>query len=239
MKEPNSKINESFKRGLFQGAGIVIGMFATSIFAVAVSGTVTWTSGQTLTAADLNATINGLVTAVNSIPDWTKNGTNAVYTAGNVGIGTTTPTDKLEVTMNSGANQDGATIRAVNTSGVGSQPGIRFNMPDGTKIFSIAGDVFNDSLFIVSRTTGGGIPDIAVNQAGNVGIRNANPTKKLDVSGEIRASSFLMMADQGTATYATKIFLSTSGCGAPASYQQIGFISGIGYLCWGEVVNYP
>ncbi len=53
------------KKGIKQGIGIFVGFFMTAAFAFVVSGTVkTWTSGETLTAADLNTTVQSLKTAV-------------------------------------------------------------------------------------------------------------------------------------------------------------------------------
>ncbi|MDX1958871.1 MAG: hypothetical protein SFU98_09870 [Leptospiraceae bacterium] len=72
-------------------SGVVFALAAisTTLLAVAVTGTVkTWTTGEVLSATDLNTTISSLKTAIEGIPNWTKNGTSATYTDGNVGIGT-------------------------------------------------------------------------------------------------------------------------------------------------------
>jgi len=62
------------------GFGIMLGMFGTGVMAVAVTGTIkTWTANEKLTASDLNTTISSLKTAIESIPNWTKNGTSAYY----------------------------------------------------------------------------------------------------------------------------------------------------------------
>lgn len=75
------------------GAGIGVGLIASSILAVTINST--FNAGDTLTSAALNELKNALV----ALPSWTK-GTNvndAVYNDGNVGIGTPTPTAKLDV----------------------------------------------------------------------------------------------------------------------------------------------
>lgn len=54
-------------RGFKFGIGLFTGFFLTAAFAFVVSGTVkTWTTGETLTAADLNATVQSLKTAIES-----------------------------------------------------------------------------------------------------------------------------------------------------------------------------
>jgi hypothetical protein len=52
-------------KGLKQGIGIFLGLFLSAAFAYTVSGTIkTWTTGDTLTASDLNTTVQSLKTAV-------------------------------------------------------------------------------------------------------------------------------------------------------------------------------
>lgn len=56
-------ITQGFKKGL----GICIAFLASTAFAVTVTGYKTWTTGDTLTAADLNTTVQSLKTAVESV----------------------------------------------------------------------------------------------------------------------------------------------------------------------------
>lgn len=54
-------------KGVKHGIGIFIGLGISTAFAFAISGTIkTWASGETLTAADLNQTVQSLKTAVES-----------------------------------------------------------------------------------------------------------------------------------------------------------------------------
>ena len=79
---------DDFRKGLMMGFGIMLGMFGTGVMAVAVTGTIkTWTANEKLTAGDLNTAFSSLKTAVEGIPNWTRYGTSAYYTTGNVGIG--------------------------------------------------------------------------------------------------------------------------------------------------------
>jgi hypothetical protein len=58
-----NKIQQGFGKGI----GLFLGLFCSALFAFTVSGTVkTWTSGETLTATDLNTTVQSLKTAVES-----------------------------------------------------------------------------------------------------------------------------------------------------------------------------
>lgn len=55
---------KSIKEGILKGIGVMM-VFGTAVFAVQVTGTIkTWTTGDTLTAADLNTTVQSLKTAV-------------------------------------------------------------------------------------------------------------------------------------------------------------------------------
>ncbi|MCG9874993.1 MAG: hypothetical protein MH321_09430 [Leptospiraceae bacterium] len=220
MKEFRIKMLKSFLLGL----SFALGVGTITIYGVAISGSiVTWTSGQALTAADLNTTISSLVNTIGNIPDWTKIGSNAVYTAGNVGIGTSSPTQNLHISN--------GTQSIINVTG-GS--GVSHYGSNSTGAFLTTESAIPFQFFTNQNE------QMRIDSLGNVGIGRQNPTKKLDVAGEIRASSLMLMVDQSTITYAARIFVSSTGsCGSPATYQQIGSIAGIGVLCWGEVVSYP
>ncbi len=121
----NNLLNSCVK-GFLVGLSFGIGLVATVAIGVTVS--TTFTTGDTLTAASLNV----LKTAVESIPGWTKGttDTDAVYTDGKVGIGTTEPGAVLDV-RNSGTEDilnlyDGSTEVLTVTDGgkvnIGADP---------------------------------------------------------------------------------------------------------------------
>jgi hypothetical protein len=83
MKDFTLKAIKSFILGI----AFMFGALTMGLLAVTISGTIkTWTSGERLTAEDLNTTISSLKTAIESIPNWTKTGTTAVYNDGNVAV---------------------------------------------------------------------------------------------------------------------------------------------------------
>ncbi|MCB1144864.1 MAG: hypothetical protein H7A24_11105 [Leptospiraceae bacterium] len=93
----NQEFFRIIRRGMLHGFGFMLGIFGTGLLLAVPSGVSSpWASGDKLTAAGLNA----LRTAIESIPNWTKNGTSAYYTDGNVGIGTSSPGAKLHVNGN-------------------------------------------------------------------------------------------------------------------------------------------
>ncbi|MCB1155919.1 MAG: hypothetical protein H7A25_07585 [Leptospiraceae bacterium] len=97
-----------FFKSLVIGAGLTAGFLSVSLLAIAVNNVsvkTDWTSGSTLTSTDLNNIGNGInviKTAIEGIPNWMKGTTttDAVYTDGNVGIGTSSPAEKLDVNGN-------------------------------------------------------------------------------------------------------------------------------------------
>ena len=209
------------------GSNPVINFIYTPISnqTVKIRTTSTTTGTQTIVSGTANITQIGSSATVNP---WTLSGTNTYNTTGNVGVGTNSPTSKLNIVgggikLAAGLGNS-ATRPSLNTSsignyeirGVGGSPSqvdwqddgfLRLSAGGGTDIntqssidmsgYSTVGDMNNN---IVMRT--GGTERLRINNIGNVGIGNSSPTEKLEVNGNVKASSFI-----GTASSATLYLL--------------------------------
>ena len=110
--------------------------------------------------------------------------TNGLYVAGNVGIGTISPTGKFNIETN---NTSGNTW--INLTTTGGNPIIR----SAAGLFLRSGST--DQIFIADSGTvrvalgnaGAGTGQFNIDSTGNVGIGTTAPGKKLDVSGSIRS----------------------------------------------------
>lgn len=108
---------------------------------------------------------------------------------GNIGIGTTSPEHKLTVVMDAASNGAGVAVKAVNSGGAGSQPGVAFLNSSGNKRMYSCLDVASDTYNVVNAI---GIASITVNQAGNVGIGTTTPKESLSVNGNIRSKQIMV-----------------------------------------------
>ena len=109
---------------------------------------------------------------------WSLNGANIFSnTAGNVGIGTNTPTDKLTVqAVGYGITHSDGTVRLttyLGSDGIGSPTG------------GWLGTATNHPLYFY---TNGGVPKLTILQNGNVGIGTNAPSAPLHVNGAVKVN---------------------------------------------------
>jgi len=131
---------------------------------------------------------------------WTKSGINVYYNSGNVGIGTTNPTAKLDV--NGNIKTSGEIIGTLGTGAaqfraVYGSYGIMLRNDGGNTYFLLtaSGDPYGGwnglRPFIINDASGNvNIANtVFAHYNGNVGIGTTNPTSKLDVNGNIKVDS--------------------------------------------------
>ncbi len=131
---------------------------------------------------------------------WLLSGTSMYYTAGNVGIGTNSPGEKLEVNGNIKLNVSGNKVFTWYTDS--NQMGF-MDVTDSRYPFKINAGAYDNALVI--------------DNTGKVGIGMTNPSTTLQVNGTITANAIA-----GTTLPTRQIFMSGSGTyTTPAGVRQI------------------
>jgi microcystin-dependent protein len=120
---------------------------------------------------------------------WTTTGSNIYYNTGNVGIGTTTPTDLFQV------------------------GNLKIGGDNGREIYSTNGYDINYKATGLSshHFYANGIEKFIINSSGNVGIGTVTPAYKLDVNGAINGTSVLVNGVPVASS--TDTYWSTAGAG--------------------------
>ena len=155
-----------------------------------------------------------------------------ITSSGNVGIGTSSPTFKLEVNGsvhvgNSSVNASGYSnaMEIVNTTG---SPTSLFLYQLGIGSGHIGFRSNDSNLYIVNSYTDGSITNpsaITLTGAGNVGIGTSSPGAKLDVNGDALINGLTVGRGGGNISTNTVI-----GNGALASTSSGGYNIAIGYI---------
>jgi len=136
-----------------------------------------------------------------SFLEFDNNG-NTYFSSGNVGIGTTNPSQKLDVNgniaMSNGTGriefkEDGATKAFLNWDGANIT--IENNETEGTG--SIFLEAQND---LVLRTGSGDANRMFIDEIGRVGINTTSPSTRLDVNGSINANGSVNISNAGAFT---------------------------------------
>jgi hypothetical protein len=133
-------MKQKFKQGFSQGIGIFLGLSFSAVFAYAVTGTIkTWTTGETLTAADLNTTIQSLKTAVESATQYFEvdrftyqgNTSYATFAGGN------SSTEKTSIAPRAGRVKNARLVVQSNTSAGDCVTTLRKNLADTVISFTV------------------------------------------------------------------------------------------------------
>jgi hypothetical protein len=116
---------------------------------------------------------------------WQLNGADVYYSAGKVGIGTTTPQEQMEI---SSTGEGIARLRVTDVD-FGENPEIQLqyneNSADHWGLYVSKVNTNNLQIW------GGGADRVAIDQNGNVGINTLFPKAKLDVWGRVKAQQVL------------------------------------------------
>ncbi|WP_367328072.1 hypothetical protein [Lentimicrobium sp.] len=105
----------------------------------------------------------------NNAGQWLNNGANIYYNLGNVGIGTSTPTDKLYLQGGDMTIEDYYPFISLNNNSVDGNAGLNFLVENNYRAWLYYND-FDNALLINAESGGGFRRDLMINSIGNVAI---------------------------------------------------------------------
>jgi hypothetical protein len=143
---------------------------------------------------------------------------------GNVGIGTTSPSDTLDVRMPAGVNVVGLTVSSPTNAGAGSQPALNFKRYSSsvlnTTAYIASGACSQNApncgdIFFATGTDNSPTVNMIISPAGNVGIGTSTPSAKLDVETSSGGAAILGSSlNAATGNYAVAMGYNANASGS-------------------------
>jgi hypothetical protein len=158
-------------------------------------------NGRTVTSPVLTHYGNTSPTSPSSIAKAIEFNTtgHSYFNGGNVGIGTTIPSTKLQVAGTSQFDGD-LTVANSTLTITAAAPNLLFAVPSG----GLDSRIFNDGSgsFIIGHGTNSNTPTerLRIDSSGNVGIGAASPSQKLHVEGSLRLTAAFYDSNNATGT---------------------------------------
>ena len=194
-----------------------------------VDGIQGWSEGTNIEKAYLNPTSTGtdfhLLGNNGNIRFDSRSGSNSYINTGNLGIGTTNPNATLDI-----ENSTGVTVDINSSSGDGQ---FRFQ-DNGITKWAVGRDNTQQD-FVFSSSAGLSTDPVVVlkHSTGNLGIGTTSPSQKLEVNGNIQASSYKIAGATVLQGNANVII----GSGGATGKIQLNTISGTGLVLDGSNVG--
>ncbi|WP_374073295.1 tail fiber domain-containing protein [Bdellovibrio bacteriovorus] len=173
------------------------------------------TAANQIPQLDGSGKLNPSVLPAGSSTQWTTSGANIYYNAGNVGIGTTNPGKKIEISQSTAMISDTYLTRISGTDGVvGATPKLDIGFCSDTLVGGIVAACFEHTESAaggagqyIFKGSGAGKDIAFIN--GNVGIGTNTPVSKLTVEGDMTLDQ-LAADPAGTAGYGS-LYTKTDG----------------------------